>query len=299
MNQHKPRRENNEHSNGTTPAADAIIYTARILYNQEIEKIWSSTLKELDRCTTVIVDTAHGPETAKILGPGEPVTDEDRKSARLQILREATEQDLRNIAENAHKNREAFELCREKIKKHNLPMKLVGAHNFLEGNKILFYFTSDGRVDFRNLVKDLAAVFRTRIELRQIGVRDEAQLIGGCGVCGRPLCCSTCKPMTQPVSIKMAKEQNLALNSAKISGVCGRLLCCLAYEYDTYKKINKNIPKTGSRIWIGETKAIVKDVNVITGKVKILKENHQYLEVSADEIKFNKTTGKRYIEEEE
>lgn len=298
MSQHKNRRDGNDNHKGSPAPPEAHIYSLRILYNREIELAWSSSLEELTRCATVVAETSHGPEMAKVLGPEQTIPDEERKNIRTKILREATEKDLENAAENDKKNREAFELCKEKIKKHKLPMKLVGAHNFLEGNKILFYFTSDGRVDFRNLVKDLASVFRTRIELRQIGVRDEAQLVGGCGVCGRPLCCAACKPMTQPVSIKMAKEQNLALNSAKISGVCGRLLCCLAYEYDTYKKMNKNMPKTGSRIWIGEKKAVVKDVNVITGKVKILNDSHQYIEVDADAIKYNKATGKRYIPEE-
>ena len=267
----------------------------RITYNSEITLGYVKKL-EVKPGDTVVAETEHGAELAKALTAPEPLKDQNTAKKAIKIIRVATEQDLEKNEENLKLNEEAFGICQEKIRKHKLPMKLVAAHHFLEGNKILFYFTSEGRVDFRALVKDLAAIFKTRIELRQIGVRDEAQIEGGFGICGLKLCCHVCKPMTQPVSIKMAKEQNLALNSAKISGACGRLLCCLGYEYSTYKDLNKKFPRLGAKVWIGEEKAIVKDVNIQSGMVKLMKEDHQYLEFPHTAIKTNKLTGRKFIE---
>lgn len=267
----------------------------RIKYNSTIT-IGHVKKLEVTPGETLVVETEHGLEFAKALSAPETPPDQNDVKKALKINRIASEQDLESEAELLQENKKAYDICHEKIKKHKLPMKLVAAHHFLEGSKILFYFTSEGRVDFRGLVKDLAAIFKTRIELRQIGVRDEAQMEGGIGVCGLTLCCHACKNMTQPVSIKMAKEQNLALNSSKISGACGRLLCCLGYEYDTYKDLNKKFPRIGSKIWIGDDKAIVKDINIQNGMVKLMKEDHSYLEVPHDKIKTNKITGKRIIE---
>ena len=271
------------------------ILKIRIIYNSEITIGYVKKL-EVTPGDIVVAETEHGAELAKVLTTPEAASDQNMAKKAIKIVRVATEQDLQKNEQNLKLNEEAFSVCQEKIRKHKLPMKLVAAHHFLEGNKILFYFTSEGRVDFRALVKDLAAIFKTRIELRQIGVRDEAQIEGGFGICGLKLCCHVCKPMTQPVSIKMAKEQNLALNSAKISGACGRLLCCLGYEYCTYKDLNKRFPRLGSKVWIGEEKAVVKDINIQTGMVKLMKEDHQYLEFSHTEIKTNKLTGRKIIE---
>jgi len=269
----------------------------RIIYNSNIT---IGYVKKLDLVPgdIVVAETEHGSELAKTLSVPETPPDQSVVKKAIKIIRVATEQDLEKNEENLAQNEIAYTTCREKISKHKLPMKLVAAHHFLEGNKILFYFTSEGRVDFRGLVKDLAAIFKTRIELRQIGVRDEAQIEGGIGICGLRLCCHACKPMTQPVSIKMAKEQNLALNSSKISGACGRLLCCLGYEYDTYKDLNKKFPRVGAKIWIGDDKAIVKDINIQNGMVKMMKEDHTYFEIPYDKIKTNKITGKKVIETE-
>jgi len=267
----------------------------KIIYNSEIIRGSAKNI-DLNIQDLVVANTDQGPELARVLsGPKEFSGPEDNKKI-IKIIRVATEEDLSKVEENNNQKEETFALCREKISKHKLPMKLVTVHHFLEGNKIIFYFTSEGRVDFRNLVKELASVFRSRIELRQIGVRDEAQILGGQGVCGRCLCCNVYKPMTQPVSIKMAKEQNLALNSSKISGTCGRLLCCLGYEYGTYKELNKKFPHIGSKVWIGEKKCVVKDINIQTGLVKLMDEDHHYSQHEAETIKINKISGKKYIE---
>lgn len=268
----------------------------KIMYNQEIHLGLCNDQLQIKQGMEVLAETQHGVELAKVLAEPAESTNEEEKRNMLKIIRIATEEDLEKVAENADQNQRALEICQSKIDKHKLPMKLVRAHHFFEGNKILFFFTSDGRVDFRNLVKDLASVFRTRIELRQIGVRDEAQLLGGYGVCGLQLCCTTSKAMTKPVSIKMAKEQNLALNSSKISGLCGRLLCCLAYEYETYRDLNKHFPRVGAKVWMGETKGVVRDISIQSRTVKIMLENHQYIEVQNTDIKVNKITGRKYIE---
>ena len=190
------------------------------------------------------------------------------------VLRKATEQDLEIVDKNCEKEKEAYKICLQKINKHKLEMKLVDVEYTFDGNKILFYFTADGRVDFRELVKDLASVFRTRIELRQIGVRDEAKMIGGLGICGRPFCCSTFLGEFQPVSIKMAKEQGLSLNPVKISGTCGRLMCCLKHEQNAYDHLLKITPKQGALVQTPNGKGTVVDVNLLTGKLKVQLDDH-------------------------
>ena len=200
---------------------------------------------EIKRGDHVIVETARGIEFGTVVAGVHEVEDDKVIQPLKPVMRIAGERDIEQEAANKEKEKEAFKICKEKILKHGLEMKLVNVEYTFDGSKILFYFTADGRVDFRELVKDLASVFRTRIELRQIGVRDEAKMLGGLGICGRPFCCSTFLGDFQPVSIKMAKEQGLSLNPGKISGACGRLMCCLKFEEDHYEANRKKMPKLG------------------------------------------------------
>lgn len=217
----------------------------------------------------VIVETSRGVECGEVALPNREVRPEEIVSPLKPVIRMANEQDLRTVDKNRQKEREAFRICQQKIEKHKLVMKLVDVEYTFDNNKILFYFTADGRVDFRELVKDLASIFRTRIELRQIGVRDESKMLGGLGVCGRPFCCSTFLGEFQPVSIKMAKEQGLSLNPTKISGTCGRLMCCLKYEQDVYEELLKLTPKVGALVKTPEGRGIVSDVNLLTGALSV------------------------------
>lgn len=211
----------------------------------------------------VIVETARGMEYGQVITGVRQVDDELVASPLKQIIRIANDEDARHAEDNAQLEREAYEICQHKIDEHKLDMKLVGVEQTFDNAKILFYFTANGRVDFRSLVKDLAGVFHTRIELRQIGVRDEAKMLGGLGPCGRPICCGSFLGDFQPVSIKMAKEQNLSLNPTKISGVCGRLMCCLKFEQDHYEATRKRMPKIGKDIETPDGYGIVIDVNVL------------------------------------
>ena len=219
----------------------------------------------------VIVETARGVEYGYVV-LGVKDMDEEKVFQPLKpVIRIATPQDDAVADENRQKEKDAFKICQEKIAKHGLDMKLIDAEYTFDNNKVLFYFTADGRVDFRELVKDLAAVFKTRIELRQIGVRDETKILGGIGSCGRPLCCATYMPEFIPVSIKMAKEQNLSLNPSKISGVCGRLMCCLKNEQETYEELNSNLPNVGDYVTTPEKlKGEVSSVNVLRQLVKVI-----------------------------
>ncbi|MBQ0015088.1 MAG: stage 0 sporulation family protein [Oscillospiraceae bacterium] len=217
----------------------------------------------------VIVETARGVECGQV-ATGNEMVEEDKIVAPLKpIVRLATEDDIKKVAENRQKEKSAFTICEEKIAKHGLEMKLTDVEYTFDGSKILFYFTADGRVDFRELVKDLAAVFKTRIELRQIGVRDEAKMLGGIGICGRPFCCNAYMGEFQPVSIKMAKEQGLSLNPTKISGACGRLMCCLKYEQEAYEHLAKITPKAGALVETKDGRGIVTESNLISGVVKV------------------------------
>ena len=215
----------------------------------------------------------------------------------LKIERVATDEDLAKAEANAEKAKKAFETCRQKIDSRGLAMKLVSAHYLLEESKILFFFSAESRVDFRELVKDLVSVFKTRIELRQIGVRDEARVLGGCGVCGRVLCCHGVSDKLTPVSIKMAKDQNLSLNSMKISGPCGRLLCCLAYEYGFYRDARRELPGEGVRFPFDGTLFRVIEVNALGGSVKIAGEDGRLLDMAAS--RFVHSEGKWKVREEE
>lgn len=239
----------------------------------------------------VIVETARGIEFGTVVTGPKEVKDEEVMQPLKSVIRIATEEDKRAEEKNREKEKEAFETCLEKIRKHNLDMKLINAEYTFDNNKVLFYFTADGRIDFRELVKDLAAVFRTRIELRQIGVRDETKIRGGIGICGRPLCCHTYLSEFAPVSIKMAKEQNLSLNPTKISGVCGRLMCCLTNEEETYEELNSRLPVIGDTVTTNEgLKGEVQSVSVLRQLVKVVvtleNDEKEIREYKVDELKF-------------
>lgn len=238
----------------------------------------------------VIVETARGVEYGSVVFGPKEVEDSQVVQPLKEVLRLATPKDDAKEAANRSKEKEAYRICQEKIRKHNLEMKLIDAEYTFDNNKVLFYFTADGRIDFRELVKDLAAVFKTRIELRQIGVRDETKILGGMGICGRPLCCHTFLSEFAPVSIKMAKEQNLSLNPTKISGCCGRLMCCLKNEQDTYEYLNKKLPATGERVMTPEgLKGEVASVSVLRQTVKVLVEledEKEIREYKAEELRF-------------
>lgn len=217
----------------------------------------------------VIVETIRGVECGEVAMANRKITNNQIVKPLKKVIRPASDADLQQLEANKQKEKQAFSVCQKKISEHRLDMKLVDVEYTFNNNKILFYFTADGRVDFRELVKDLASIFRTRIELRQIGVRDEAKMLGGLGVCGRSFCCSSFLGEFQPVSIKMAKEQSLSLNPTKISGICGRLMCCLKYEQDSYEKLLKMTPKVGALVSTPEGRGIVQDANPLTGSLKI------------------------------
>ena len=217
----------------------------------------------------VIVETARGLEYGEVVMGRREIETEQFKKPVKEVVRIATKEDTDRYNYNKEFEKKAYNICQQKIQEHGLLMKLVEVEYTFDGNKILFYFTADGRIDFRELVKDLATVFRTRIELRQIGVRDEAKTLGSVGVCGRSLCCSCFLEEFVPVSIKMAKEQGLSLNPAKISGACGRLMCCLKYEQDTYESLLKTSPKQGAQVMTPDGKGVVDYVSLLKGMVKV------------------------------
>ena len=238
----------------------------------------------------VIVETARGVEYGTVILPNREIEDEKVIQPLKPIIRKATDADAETNKKNREKEKEALKICHEKVIKHNLEMKLIDAEYTFDNNKVLFYFTADGRVDFRELVKDLASVFRTRIELRQIGVRDETKILGGIGVCGRALCCHSYLSDFVPVSIKMAKEQSLSLNPTKISGICGRLMCCLKNEEETYEELNKKLPCVGDRVTTDDGfKGEVSGVNVLRQLVKVVIEEGDEKEIReyhVDRLKF-------------
>ena len=245
---------------------------------------------EIETGTHVIVETARGIEFGTVMIPPREMEEDGVVQPLKPVIRIATEADEITEQKNKEKEKEAFQICLEKIAKHKVEMKLVEAECTFDNNKLLFYFTADGRIDFRELVKDLASVFRTRIELRQIGVRDETKILGGIGICGRPLCCSTYLSEFIPVSIKMAKEQNLSLNPTKISGVCGRLMCCLKNEEETYEYLNSRLPNVGDYVTTIEgLKGEVQSVSVLRQLVKVIVEVNDEKEIreyKVDELKF-------------
>ena len=251
----------------------------------------------------VIVETARGIEYGRVvLGPKE-VREEEVVHPLKEVLRVATAEDDEREAQNRLKEKDAFKICQIKIREHGLEMKLIDAEYTFDNNKVLFYFTADGRIDFRQLVKDLAAIFKTRIELRQIGVRDETKILGGIGICGRCLCCHTYLTEFAPVSIKMAKEQNLSLNQTKISGVCGRLMCCLKNEQETYEELNKKLPGTGDTVILPDgLQGTVHSVNVLRQQVKVIVEVNDEKEIQeypVSELKFRPRKKKVKVSEKE
>ena len=247
---------------------------------------------DVKRGDHVIVETARGIEYGTVVGDPKEVEDDKVIQPLKPVLRVATARDTEQENANKQKEREAFKICLEKIKKHKLDMKLIDAEYTFDNNKVLFYFTADGRIDFRELVKDLASVFKTRIELRQIGVRDETKIMGGIGICGRTLCCHAHLSELVPVSIKMAKEQNLSLNPTKISGMCGRLMCCLKHEEETYEYLNRKLPNVGDYVTTDDgLKGEVHSVNVLRQLVKVLIENNDEKEIreyKVEQLRFKK-----------
>jgi cell fate regulator YaaT (PSP1 superfamily) len=247
---------------------------------------------EIKKGDHVIVETARGIEYGTAVSGIREIEEEKINQPLKPVIRIATERDDKQQAENKVKEKDAFQICLEKIKKHNLEMKLIDTEYTFDNNKILFYFTADGRIDFRELVKDLASVFKTRIELRQIGVRDETKVLGGIGICGRALCCHTFLSEFAPVSIKMAKEQNLSLNPTKISGVCGRLMCCLKNEEETYEELNKRLPNVGDYVTTDDGyKGEVHSVNVLRQLVKIIvdtDDEKEIMEYPVDRLRFKR-----------
>ncbi len=225
--------------------------------------------QELEKGERVIVETSRGVECGEVAMTNRTISDDEISYPLKKLMRKATPEDIKKVAENKEKEAKAFDICVQKIREHKLNMKLINVEYTFDNNKILFYFTADGRVDFRELVKDLAYVFRTRIELRQIGVRDEAKMLGGLGICGRPFCCKTFLGDFQPVSIKMAKDQGMSLNPVKISGTCGRLMCCLKYEQDAYTDLLRKTPKIGAIVNTPDGNGNVVDLNLITGILSV------------------------------
>lgn len=255
---------------------------------------------QVEMGTNVIVETARGMEFGTVNMTEKEVHPSEIVSPLKKIIRIADEKDYKKHKENVQKKERALKLCQEKVDKHKLEMKLIDVEYTFDNSKIIFYFTADGRVDFRELVKDLAGVFKMRIELRQIGVRDEAKMVGGIGTCGRSLCCHSWLSDFEPVSIKMAKVQNLSLNPSKISGICGRLMCCLKYENDVYCEMKKGMPDTGEKVKTPDGMAVVVETNILENKVKTRlvvedgsKENNQPEKLSTEFYNYKKEEIKR------
>lgn len=247
---------------------------------------------KIDAGDHVIVETARGVEYGTVIGGIREVPDDKVIQPLKAVIRVATQEDDARAQKNRAREKEAMRICSEKIRRHGLDMKLIDAEYTFDNNKVLFYFTADGRIDFRELVKDLAAVFKMRIELRQIGVRDETKILGGIGICGRVLCCNSFLSEFAPVSIKMAKEQNLSLNPGKISGVCGRLMCCLKHEEETYEELNRRLPNAGDYVTTDDgLKGEVSSVNVLRQLVKVLVEvndEKELREYKVEQLKFRR-----------
>lgn len=256
---------------------------------------------EVEKDVQVIVETARGVELGKVVIGKKEIVDEEVVAPLKKVIRVVSDEDVKKHEENKKKEKEAFDICFQKIKKHKLDMKLVDVEYTFDNNKILFYFTADGRIDFRELVKDLASVFRTRIELRQIGVRDESKIFGGIGICGLVLCCKSYLGEFQPVSIKMAKEQGLSLNPSKISGLCGRLMCCLKYEQDAYEELIKKVPKVGAFVETPDGNGQIIYTSILKELVKVRLDKGQetdLMEYKAKDVKVIKDVENGESEEE-
>ena len=270
------------------PVDGRAVWRVKVLYSSATEYCEAPPGMELSVGQSVVVPTRYGNELGKVLGreteslaPGQELH---------SVLRIAGPADLARVQENDLREERAFSLCRDKIGSRGLDMKLVSAHYLLDEQKILFLFTAENRVDFRDLVKDLVAAFKMRIELRQIGVRDEARVVGGLGICGRALCCNAITDRLRPVSIKMAKEQSLTLNSMKISGPCGRLLCCLSYEFDVYKEARQTLPSMGTRVHFEGEEFRVTELNVLAQRVRIQSESGRVLDMAFESLFRNPDT---------
>jgi len=234
---------------------------------------------EVETGNHVVVETIRGIEMGEVVIPNREVEESEIVSPLKTVIRIATEEDIEQHGRNVEKSKEAFKICQDKIKEHDIGMKLIDVEYTFDGNKVLFYFTADGRVDFRELVKDLASVFKTRIELRQVGVRDESKILGGLGICGRVFCCHSYLGDFQPVSIKMAKEQGLSLNPTKISGTCGRLMCCLKYEQEAYEDLLERTPGVGSVVETEQGRGKVKEINLLRELLKVEIEHDSVTEL--------------------
>lgn len=269
-------------------------YRVKTIFNQS-SSIYRSKNPNLTKGTLLIVPTQYGNEIGICQGQTNNMEEIQYQEELNDITRIANDKDKARHTENIKKEIKAFDITLKKITEHKLDMKLINAHYFLEDSKILFNFTSDGRVDFRELVKDLASIFKTRIELRQIGVRDECRILSSYGQCGRHLCCGNVLNDLTPITIKMAKEQNITLNSLKISGTCGRLLCCLSYEYDTYIEEKKNYPKEGSKIFVNNEPFLVIEINIQTKKIKLISEKNSNNMIMIDISLINKDKNNNYV----
>lgn len=254
---------------------------------------------DIDTNSSVIVETARGIEFGQVVIANREVSEEAIVAPLKKVIRTATEKDVQQAEENRKKEKQAFETCLQKIHEHNLGMKLIDVEYTFDNNKILFYFTAEGRIDFRELVKDLATIFKTRIELRQIGVRDETKMLGGMGFCGRELCCSSYLGEFEPVSIKMAKEQSLSINPAKISGTCGRLMCCLKYEHEVYEEKLKRMPKVGAIVSTPDGQGTVMEINLLKELVKVKLDKDDGADLKIYEAKLLKVMKDVTVEENE
>lgn len=275
--------EDNSHDDQSSYVFPEVLYRLKLEYSSEGVYATVQDSMELNSGEYVIIPTRYGKDIARVMGKStRPI---GIKPADVLIVdRKATVSDLEKAEQLKEKEASAFKIFKEKVEYHRLDMKLVATHYLLEEQKVLFFFSSENRVDFRELVKDLVSVFKMRIELRQIGVRDESRITGGLGVCGRPYCCHAVSDRLRPVSIRMAKDQNLSLNSMKISGQCGRLLCCLSYEFDCYIEARKKLPQEGVRLYYDGTGFRVTEVNPLAEKIKILGEDGRLLVISAEQL---------------
>jgi len=265
------------------------VLLVKFVHSNETQICTNPLSEVFEKGDHLVVPSRYGKDLAYVLGHIKHVENYDMKDAE-EVSRRASSQDISEYEKNLEKEAEALEICREKIENHNLDMKLVAAHYMVDEPKILFFFTADARVDFRELVKDLVSVFKMRIELRQIGVRDESRVLGGLAVCGRNYCCNGVTDKLNPVSIKMAKEQNLSLNSMKISGPCGRLLCCLAYEYDFYKEVKNRLPQEGNRIRVKNEDYKVTEVNILAKRIKLQSRDGRTIDVPEENFSWNESS---------
>jgi cell fate regulator YaaT (PSP1 superfamily) len=266
---------------------DDVFYRFKLTFNNYL-KVGRTKNKEIVKGSYIVVPTLYGPEIGIVQGIVNDINDVYFEDEIFDIIRVASNADIEKYRLNLKKNKKAFDITKEKIVEHGLEMKLINVHYFLEDSKILFNFTADGRIDFRELVKELASIFKTRIELRQIGVRDECRIMSGCGHCGRTYCCSSVINHLDPITIKMAKEQNITLNSLKISGACGRLLCCLAYENESYIEEKKNYPDEGAKINFNDKWATVIEINIQSKSVKLASDENTFFSVPVSVIEYNR-----------